>query len=44
MGYHPYIFMNVENNVPKKKTPIAKQRIQKLIETRKQLEFRLKEI
>jgi hypothetical protein len=44
MRYHPHISMNVENNDPKKEAPTAKQRIQKLIEIRKQLEFRLKEI
>jgi hypothetical protein len=43
MGYYPYISINVEDNAPKKEAPAAKQRIQKLIETRKQLEFRFKE-
>jgi hypothetical protein len=42
MGCHPYISMNVEDNAPKEKTPTAKQRIQKLIETRKQLKFKFK--
>jgi hypothetical protein len=42
MGYHPYISIDVEDNAPKKKAPAAKQRIQKLIETRKQLELKFK--
>jgi hypothetical protein len=41
MGYHPHIPIDVENNASKKKTPITKQRIQKLIETRKQLKLKL---
>jgi hypothetical protein len=44
MGYHPHIFIDVGDNAPKKETPAIKQRIQELIETRKQLEFRLKKI
>jgi hypothetical protein len=36
--------MDVENNAFKKKTPTVKQRIQKLIEIRKQLEFKFKKI
>jgi hypothetical protein len=44
MEYHFYISMNVEDNVSKKKTPAAKQRIQELIEIRKQLEFKFKKI
>jgi hypothetical protein len=35
MRYHPYIFIDVEDNAPKKKAPAAKQRIQELIEIRK---------
>jgi hypothetical protein len=44
MGYHLHIFINVRDNTSKKKAPIVKQRIQKLIEIRKQLEFRFKKI
>jgi hypothetical protein len=44
MEYHPYMLIDVEDNVFKKKTPAAKQRIQKLIEIRKQLEFKLKKV
>jgi hypothetical protein len=44
MGYHPYMFIDVEDNALKKKAPTTKQRIQKLIEIRKQLEFKFKEI
>jgi hypothetical protein len=42
MGYHPHISIDVGDNAPKKETPAVKQRIQKLIEIRKQLELRLK--
>jgi hypothetical protein len=44
MEYHPYIFMDVGDNVPKKEAPATKQRVQELIEIRKQLEFRFKEV
>jgi hypothetical protein len=36
--------MNVEDNAAKKEAPVAKQRIQQLIEIRKQLKLRFKEI
>jgi hypothetical protein len=42
MRYHLHILMNVEDNASKKKTPATKQRIQELIEIRKQLELKLK--
>jgi division protein CdvB (Snf7/Vps24/ESCRT-III family) len=35
--------MNVGDNALKKEAPVAKQKVQQLIEMRKQLEFRLKE-
>jgi hypothetical protein len=44
MGYYPYMLINVRDNALKKKAPAVKQRIQKLIEIRKQLKFRFKEI
>jgi conjugal transfer/entry exclusion protein len=36
--------MDVGDNASKKKAPAAKQRIQQLIEMRKQLKFKFKEI
>jgi hypothetical protein len=44
MGYHPYILIDVKDNAPKKEASTIKQRIQKSIEIRKQLEFKLKKI
>jgi hypothetical protein len=44
MKYYPHILIDVGENAFKKEAPAAKQRIQKLIETRKQLELKLKKI
>jgi hypothetical protein len=43
MGYHLYILMDVGDNASKKEAPAAKQKIQQLIEIRKQLELKFKE-
>jgi hypothetical protein len=43
IGYHPHISIDVGDNAFKGEASAAKQRIQQLIEMRKQLELRLKE-
>jgi hypothetical protein len=42
MGYHPHILINVGDNVFKREAPIAKQRVQQLVEMRKQLKLKFK--
>jgi hypothetical protein len=44
IGYHPHIIMDVGNNAFKREAPTAKQKVQQLIEIRKQLEFKFKKI
>jgi hypothetical protein len=42
MGYHLYILMDVGDNVSKREAPVAKQKVQQLVEMRKHLKFKLK--
>jgi hypothetical protein len=42
MGYRLYMLMDVGDNAFKKEAPAAKQRVQQLVEIRKQLKLKFK--